>query len=1431
MNDDPRIRRALAAGRLTPEQLDQCRALERDLRDQGVPITLLEILERKGLLGDAETLKLNYGQGGPVFGKYRLLGEIGRGGMGVVYRAVHPDLGTEVALKVLSSENAGEEERARFRREAQTAARLQHPNIVATHDFGEVEGRPYFTMMLVEGSTFSAVLGSDALNLYDKLKLLIQVCEAVAHAHDQGVIHRDLKPGNVLVTKDGRALVTDFGLARRVDSQSHLTVTGAIMGTPAYMAPEQARGDEVDRRADLYSLGAMLYELLAGRPPYLGPAAQVLVEILRSEPPPPRTFRKGIPRELETVCLKALSREPDRRYADAREIAADLRRFLSGDPIRAKPPSMFYRLRKGLARHRSAWIAGLVIAALLAGGGWMLRRATKRTEEAEQASRDRDAARLAAAEREAAEQLRIATALLDDGKVEAALEEFRSVVSRFPDSSAAPEAQFRIAGIHRAAGRDDQALREYAKAFRMGSGVRALLSLAEILLAQGREEVARAQFEKIVARAPDSPLADRALLGLAEIHERGDRIPEARACYRKALEGGRLDGATAARTRSRERFLASLGRVHSVASMPFALAIGDLDGDDRREIVVASFQTLIVYRWTRSGLEELYRERLLSETEYQITALACGDVDGKPGDEIVVASVLHGHSSGWIRLLRYENRSVRELARDEIGSFVGSGALVVGDPDRDGRREIFAGAGYARYQSRFYRWEDGKLLRFPFAEDLALDTGSPDAFGGWSESEITAIRFADLDADGRDEVLISTGAWTAYDLRVYDLIGDACALRHRRLLGSLGGLSTIGTSVFVAKGDLYGRRPTVFGSDSPAGIPNGFYRLGRKSEGWDQTLLDPFPVLPEAVLWPSCVQTGTIGDSPVVAVTMLWQRADDRLSQCLLYRIDGGSVEKITLNVQRASELFVPIARMADLDGDGRTEFVLGGIDLRVFSFDEETVPPVRERPTAADGVAQDLKEMRLFAEAALAFEKDALAAKDESGRIRALTGLAQSLEGDRRLDEAVAVWKRLGDTNACARISSYYFLDSPALPAALSLSSQPDQFRIEQPLLVRRDGDAFEIAAASGEVLSSRFLHRGGPLRLFARLRIHRLEWSSLFHILLVNEKDRVSLECSLSHGAGLDGSSSVQSLIFGHLRGDMQEVARQAVAPLDGRTLELDFRYDPDPARVRIRWFDVDRKQVVWDTVKPLQASFGAGPCRLRLEGSTSGGMEAAFVRLEELRLEGAEAIEIEDDARHRAHRAFAYADFPAAMQAYRDLGAPEEAIAAARLGRRTERKVDAALLRRCVRFQADGPDLVQKLLSPAEAEPILLEHARLLQKHRLFAEAEAVYRRLGESPESLLGQGESAYHLGRHRDARDRFEKAALLLPKDWRCQIYLARIAVIEGASSIALAHLNRAVELGVRNYDLLERDESLSRLSANEGFQQLLRRLREAHGKP
>lgn len=301
---------------------------------------------------------------GGDFGEYELIEEVARGGMGVIYRARHRKLNRIAAIKmILSGRFSSEEELQRFHIEAEAAAKLDHPGIVPVYEIGEVDGQAFFAMKFIEGGSLADQIGRFQAQPEEAVRLLAKVVRAVHHAHQRGVLHRDLKPANILVDENGEPLITDLGLAKNTAGGSNLTNTGAVLGTPSYMPPEQASGNAaITMAADIYSLGAIMYELLTGQPPYKAESAiETVMQVLDGPPELPHRRNPAVDRDLEMICMKCLQTQPDDRYSSALALAADLEAWLAGDSISLKPPSILARTDQWFRNNRRTAYVGFAL--------------------------------------------------------------------------------------------------------------------------------------------------------------------------------------------------------------------------------------------------------------------------------------------------------------------------------------------------------------------------------------------------------------------------------------------------------------------------------------------------------------------------------------------------------------------------------------------------------------------------------------------------------------------------------------------------------------------------------------------------------------------------------------------------------------------------------------------------------------------------------------------------------------------------------------------------------------------------------------------------------------------------------------------------------------------------------------------------------------
>ena len=516
------------------------------------------------------------------FGDYELLGEIGRGGMGVVYRARQISLDRPVALKlILAGELAGPDDLRRFRNEAEAAAGLDHPHIVPIYEVGSYRGHHYFSMRLIDGGSLAGQLARYVADPRAAARLVATAARAVYHAHQRGILHRDLKPSNILLDAEGQPHVVDFGLSRRVEGGGDLTRTGALLGSPPYMAPEQATGRRgaVTMATDVHGLGAVLYALLTGRPPFVAGSVPEMIDRVREQAPdPPRAINPRVDRDLEVICLKCLHKDPAGRYGSAEALADDLERWTRGEPIQARPVGRIERAWRWCRRNRAvagltAAVAGLLVAAVV---GLAISRAIIARERDDARSQRRLAQANLQKAREAVDRMltEVGDKTLRDvpqmepvrrALLEQALEFYRGFLQqKSNDPSLRHEtarAFKRVGDINRLLGRHAQALEADQRALTMLTELtaeypaaieyrRSLAQsqdrLAQTLTATGRAPEAERAYLRALDQSRRLAADSRARedrLRIAAIHThraalrfQGHRLPEAEADMRHALE-------------------------------------------------------------------------------------------------------------------------------------------------------------------------------------------------------------------------------------------------------------------------------------------------------------------------------------------------------------------------------------------------------------------------------------------------------------------------------------------------------------------------------------------------------------------------------------------------------------------------------------------------------------------------------------------------------------------------------------------------------------------------------------------------------------------------------------------------------------------------------------------------------------------------------
>jgi len=722
------------------------------------------------------------------FGRYRIEAEIARGGMGVVYRAFDTQVKRIVALKVmLGGDAVPGEARRRFEREALLAARLHHPNVVPVYEVGELEGKLYFTMELIEGDSLQQVLHRmKAIPPRAALRIARDVARALEHAHERNLIHRDIKPGNILITKAAaegpaagraadstltlsgsqvtsfRVLVADFGLAKDVTSDTLLTRDGNVIGTPMYMSPEQAGGDleRVGPRSDIYSLGAVMYEMLCGRKPFLQDSAvQLLAAVILDDPVPLRRHAPGLHPDIGTVVAKAMEKDPDRRYPSAKAFAEDIDRYLAGEIICARPTGPLYRMWRATVRRRAVVVpTALALLAIAAVLGWPSLRASWEARRARLERQVREHASAAA--------LAASRAALEHGDADGARRLAEALVEEFAPRAEAGEdhplaqAHATLAEAHRRAGDEPQALRErfraYRAATRRGDARAFLLGMGRELVDQSRFDEARGILLRAARAGHGDAVAAETSYWQARIDESTLEFEAARDGFRAALAGPLPE---ALRTPAAEHLEFST-LLSGEAALPLGfggsggvLVPGDLDGDGRNELCTVAGGGVAVGTLAPDGTwTERWRFVCGPEEFLPPSTVYAADLDGDGRAEVLAASG-SDQRPGALRVLRLEHDTLVEKARAPLRTQLAAQPLAAADLDGDGTVEVILGTGPYERSVHVWTWHGAENR---LEERTVMPAGG----------DVIRVLVRNVDDDPAPEVLVFAGAWSAYAIHV-----------------------------------------------------------------------------------------------------------------------------------------------------------------------------------------------------------------------------------------------------------------------------------------------------------------------------------------------------------------------------------------------------------------------------------------------------------------------------------------------------------------------------------------------------------------------------------------------------------------------------------------------------------------------------------------
>jgi hypothetical protein len=695
-------------------------------------------------------------------GRFQIREELGRGGVGVVYRAFDPDQQREVALKVLlAGEHASATDVERFLREARAAAGLDHPNLVRVRDAGWADGRPFLAMDLVRGGSLAEQLERRSFTPAEAAALVRDVARGLQHAHDRGVVHRDVKPSNVLFEPDGTPRLADFGLAAELGGDARLTRTGQLMGTPAYLPPEATRRAEPAPTVDVYSLGAVLYHALAGRPPYLGDTAvEVIYAVIEGPPPALGSVAPGAPAALQRVVAAAMAREPEARYPSCAALADDLDRYLGGRTV--QPPSLGATVAVTLwVRRRRNVVAGFGLAAGSLGAAWLGSEAWRaRVERLEEEARQEAAAAALAALGPTDRAGRLEAFALDPESrgTRAAARAWLELAAGAPDVDRR-DTWWANAYADGGPTEQDEALRGLAASLRERWRFAALDGALDLLEARAVGAEDRADIASLRA---DAAIHGRDFAaGSAWLAKAGRPGPALVARWEHALPGGPADSAG---------------------------SVGDTDRDG------------VLEWWHTVGAELLHTE--LSAEPHDVGRV------GLPGPAWA-SDVLPGDPPLLVTSLGDPPRSVtvRDLAGAPLYEWVDSAHT---DVVREGERLWVAIGAYGRHLVAVDRSADGGFR-------ASRPTPEIDALG----SDVMALASADL-GDGGRSLIVATGAWSAYDLRVVDPRDGSTRWRTKHGLVEQVAVEPRpdGDHVWTVRDDRHPSK-VVFPADRPSGGPAG----------------------------------------------------------------------------------------------------------------------------------------------------------------------------------------------------------------------------------------------------------------------------------------------------------------------------------------------------------------------------------------------------------------------------------------------------------------------------------------------------------------------------------------------------------------------------------------------------------------------------------
>lgn len=766
------------------------------------------------------------------FGRYQLLDELGQGGMGRVYKAYDPLLERVVAIKFLLSGSTGQQgEIERFLREAKTTAQLRHPNIVAIHDIGVEQGQYFFTMEFIAGLSLKALIKKSTIAPLRGAALLKKIGSAIGYAHSMGVIHRDLKPDNVMIGEDNEPKVMDFGLAKIARASKKLSKSGMVMGTLQYMPPEQAEAhsQEIDERSDVYAMGAILYEILAGRPPFMGTSSyNLLWQILNDDPMPPSRLKHNVPQYLQNICLKALEKEKKRRYQSAAEFVADLDCFIEGKSVQARPRAFFHKIPRML-RRPSVWLSMilLVVVAILFTTIIFLLQQRAAPPSSFYMPDPRMSKVIGPFKK-----LQEVWAKTHDTAV---LEQAYSLLDRLSCNAETLPYYYWLANAYEQSAQVENAWKLYQHCYVEVPDLHGRLPGL-----QGMVSCALRKKEFLPARKMVEELKDQVR-------------QDTQWCYLAAktfFHTGEWDRAKtfldkvdptqiAAQKADYELYGKWLKALTPVTHYPCKanyLQLVDLTGKGRQHIALGHDNMLNVHMIAQRRLRNLCKINVPTGQAFQ---------------DITTGKVIAGDERDLLILTAKQDNSLLSIWRKQGNNWTAvfsqnlqsrASKMWVGELYPDRRDVIVLAMGYYNRDTKILYYKEKNAKAGVIFDSIEID---PTLRG--SHTDAISLDVGDADMDDHPEIILGTGRWSGFDLRVYGREQSSLFFVCRDRTAPMGAISACKIfdlnqdgrpEILVAK--EYTRNTQVFGPDNPYGMPAGLYLFhyasGKLQKIWDYTL-------------------------------------------------------------------------------------------------------------------------------------------------------------------------------------------------------------------------------------------------------------------------------------------------------------------------------------------------------------------------------------------------------------------------------------------------------------------------------------------------------------------------------------------------------------------------------------------------------------------